>query len=261
MDLTTVLGFVAALAMVLVGGVLEGLHLSSLIGPTAFIIVVGGTVGATIMSHTRDDLKHLAVAAKQTVFAPKFDFKGTITYLVEMAEKARRTGLLSLQPDIPNAPHPILVSGLTMAVDGGDPAEIREVLESVSKLKAEEMHHAAAVCDTAGGYCPTLGVMGTVMGLIHVMGSLDKPETLGPAIAVAFLATLYGVGFANMIFIPMATKIKLNAHKQAQFETMMIEGVVGLQTGQNPRFLREKLEIYDRSHAAAPKASAEGAKK
>lgn len=258
MDLSTVLGFVAAMAMVLVGAIFEGLHLSSLVGPTAFLIVVGGTLGATVMSHTRKDLKHLVGALRMTVFPLKLDHVGTINYLTTMADQARKDGLLSLQKEIAQAPHPVLKVGLTMAVDGGDPQEIREVLQSMVKMHEEELVHAAAVCDTAGGYCPTLGIMGTVMGLVHVMGNLSEPDTLGPAIAVAFLATLYGVAFANLLFLPLGSKIKLIAQQQSHYEKVMIEGVVGLQTGQNPRNLRERLLILVGS--AASQTTEKGAK-
>lgn len=258
MDLATIIGFVGALAAVLVGGVLEGLHMSSLIGPTAFMIVVGGTLGATLMSHTKEDLKHLGGALKRTIFPQKLDYEGSIEYLFGLAEKARRSGLLALQEDITKAPHPIVQTGMTMAVDGGDLDVVRDVLSSMVKMREEELHHAAAVCDTAGGYCPTLGIMGTVLGLIHVMGNLDQPDTLGPAIAVAFLATLYGVAFANILFLPLGSKIKLLAQQEAQYGQMLIEGVLGIQTGQNPRALKERLAIYMGSHATKAKQEPKG---
>lgn len=244
MDLATILGFVVALGLVLVGAALEGLHMSSLFGPTALMIVIGGSVGATVMSHTKEDLIHLGGAVKRTIFPIKLDYEGTITYLVGLAEKARRGGLLSLQEDIATAPHPVMKTGLTMTVDGGDPDGVREVLNSMVKLHEEELHHAAAVCDTAGGYSPTLGIMGTVMGLIHVMGNLSEPDTLGPAIAVAFLATFYGVAFANILFLPLGSKIKLLAQQESQYGQLMTEGIIGIQTGTNPRYLEERLRVF-----------------
>lgn len=243
MDLATIIGFAAAIGLVLVGATLEGLHIGALFGPTALIIVVGGTIGATVMSHTKEDLKQLGGALKKTVAPAKLDFAGSVEFLVDMAEKARKGGVLSLQADIADAPHPILQTGLTMAVDGADPDDIMDVLESMIKVQEEKLHHAAAVCDTAGGYCPTLGIMGTVMGLIHVMGNLAEPDTLGPAIAVAFLATFYGVAFANLLFLPWGTKIKLLAGEEKRFGQMLAEGVLGLQTGVTPRNLRERLSI------------------
>lgn len=259
MDLVTVIGFVAAMAFVLVGALLEGLHLSALFGPTALLIVVGGTLGATVMSHTKEDLKHLGGALKQTVIPVKLDFNGTIEQIVTLAEKARRSGLLSLQEDVNNASHPLIERGLTMAVDGSDPDDVRQVLSSMTKLKEEELHHAAAVCDTAGGYCPTIGILGTVMGLVHIMGNLSDPDSLGPAIAVAFLATLYGVAFANLLFLPLGSKIKLLAHREKLYSEMITEGIIGLQTNPNPRALRERLSVYLGSHGGHAKG-AEGGK-
>lgn len=254
MDLATILGLVVAVAFVLVGAVMEGLHLSALWGTTAFMIVMGGTVGATIMSHSMGDLKHLAAALKDTVKPPKLDFPGTVEYLSTIAEKARKNGILSLQEDVAKAPHPIIIRGLTMAVDGSDVEAVKEVLQSMLKIKEQELHHAAAVCDTAGGYCPTIGILGTVMGMVHIMGNLSDPDSLGPAIAVAFLATLYGVAFANMLFLPLGSKIKVVAAQEAHFGEMIIQGVIGLQSGENPRNLRERLTVYLGSHVKHGKA-------
>ncbi|HYF76246.1 MAG TPA: flagellar motor protein [Symbiobacteriaceae bacterium] len=260
MDIATIIGLVGALAAVLVGALLEGLHMSSLIGPTAFMIVVGGTVGATVMSHTMSDLKHLGGALKRTIKPQKLDYAGSINHLTNLAEKARRGGILALQEDVATAPHPILQTGLTMVVDGGDPDVVKEVLSSMVKMNEDELHHAAAVCDTAGGYCPTLGIMGTVLGLIHIMGNLDQPDTLGPAIAVAFLATFYGLAFANMMFLPLGSKIKLAAHQETLFGQMLIDGILGIQTGQNPRALKERLSVYMGSHGSKPKKESKGEK-
>ncbi|MDF2627641.1 MAG: motA [Symbiobacteriaceae bacterium] len=249
MDFATLGGLAIALACVLLGAILEGLHLDSLVGPTAFMIVVGGTIGATVMSHTMQDLKHLGGAMKRTVKPLRLDYAGSIEYLASLAEKARRGGILALQEDVAKAPHPVLKTGLTMVVDGGDPDVVKDVLSAMVKMNEDDLHHAAAVCDTAGGYCPTLGIMGTVLGLIHIMGNLDKPDTLGPAIAVAFLATFYGLAFANMCFLPLGSKIKLAAHQETLYGQMLIDGILGIQTGQNPRALSERLTaVYSASH-------------
>lgn len=258
MDLATILGFVFAMAMVLVGAVLEGLHLSALFGPTALMIVVGGTIGATVMSHSTNDLKHLAVALKRTVKPVKLDYKGTIEYLENLATKARKSGLLALQEDVATAPHPLIARGLTMAVDGSDPDNVKEVLSAMIKIQGEELHQGAAVCDTAGGYCPTVGILGTVMGLVHIMGNLSDPDSLGPAIAVAFLATLYGVLFANVLFLPLGSKIKVIVHEESQFGEMVTQGIVGIQSGVSPRNLTERLTVYMGSHGTAkPKGGKE----
>lgn len=244
MDLATIGGLLVAIAMIAVGAALEHVKLGSLLGPSAFLIVIGGSVGATILSHSMGELKAIPRALKLAFVPPKFDYAGTIDQLVGLAEKARRNGLLSLQEDAEGASNPLIQRGLTMAVDGSDPEAVMDVMEAISEKEAGFLLSAGAVCDTAGGYSPTLGILGTVMGLVQIMGNLSEPDTLGPAIAVAFLATLYGVGFANILFLPMGAKIKAVVKQQNQYNEMVIVGINSIQAGENPRSLREKLSIY-----------------
>lgn len=260
MDIVTIAGLVMGFGFVLVGAIMEGLHLDALFGPTALLIVLGGTIGATVMSHTKKDFVHLIPATKATILPPKIDFEGTTDYLVGIAERARKNGILSLQDEVAKTPHPMIQRGLTMAVDGSDPDAVKEVLQSMIKVKETELHHAAAVMDTAGGYCPTIGILGTVMGLVHIMGNLSDPDSLGPAIAVAFLATLYGVGFANLIFLPLGSKIKLLAHQEVAFGELIIAGIIGLQSGENPRNLKERLDVLLGSHVKPGSREAKKAK-
>lgn len=255
MDLATIGGFLFAMIMIVVGAVLEHVQLHSMIGPSAFLIVIGGSIGATILSHTMEDLKMLGPATKMVLMPPKLDYQGMIDYLVSLADKARRNGLLSLQEDADQAKHPLVKRGLTMAVDGSDPEHVLEALESMAQMKQEEKTHASMVWDTLGGYSPTVGILGTVMGLVTIMGNLSEPDTLGPMIAVAFLATLYGVAFANLLFLPLGAKIKGAIKQEAKFDEMLIQGIIGLQSGENPRNLREKLLIYA-PHGSAKKARA-----
>ncbi len=244
MDLATIGGFLLAMMMIALGAFLEHVTLTSMIGPSAFLIVVGGSVGATILSHTVESLKRVPAGLRLAFAPPRYDYAGMIDLLVSLAEKARRKGLLSLQEEAEEAEHPLVRRGLTMTVDGADPEVVHEVLESIADLQAEEMEEAAAVFETAGGYAPTIGILGTVMGLITVMRNLSEPDTLGPAIAVAFLATLYGVGFANLVFLPLGAKIKGAIKQQARFNEMIITGLIALQSGVTPLNLREKLSIY-----------------
>ncbi|MFZ5826811.1 MAG: flagellar motor protein [Bacillota bacterium] len=256
MDFATVGGFIFAMVMIVLGAYFEHVTLKSMIGPSAFMIVIGGTAGATILSHAIEELKTVGAATKMTLFPPKRDYHGMVDLLVGLAEKARRNGLLSLQEDAESASNPLVKRGLTMAVDGSDPEAVIEVMEALSEQQANESLHAAAVWDTAGGYSPTLGIMGTVMGLVTVMGNLSEPDTLGPAIAVAFLATLYGVAFANVLFLPLGAKIKALVKQQNHFNEMVILGISGIQSGENPRNLREKLSIYLPHTASKGKAKA-----
>lgn len=253
MDFATIGGLLVALTMIVLGAFLEHVKLNSMLGVSAFMIVVGGTIGASMLSHTMEDLKRLPEALKLALVPPKRDWLGSIDYIVGLADKARRSGLLSLQEDADKATNPLVQRGLIMAVDGSDPDIVAETLESMNDLSAAEVLHAAAFLDTAGGYAPTLGIMGTVMGLVTVMGNLAEPDTLGPAIAVAFLATLYGVGFANLVFLPLGAKIKAVVQQQTAFNDMLIQGVIGVQSGANPRNLREKLVIVAGSRAKGAK--------
>lgn len=244
MDFATIGGFLFAMVMILLGAYFEHVTLDSMLGPSAFLIVVGGSMGATIFSHTMSELRRLPSVTKMALVPPTLDFNGTIEYLVKLSEKARRNGLLSLQEDADQATHPLIRRGLTMAVDGQDPEQVLEVLESMIETELEAKNATSAVWDTAGGYSPTIGILGTVMGLVTVMGDLSEPEKLGPAIAVAFLATLYGVGFANLVFLPLGTKIKGVIKQEAKYGELIVQGITALQSGENPRSLREKLSIY-----------------
>lgn len=244
MDLATIGGFIFTIIAVAAGAALEHVKFGSLLGPSAFLIVIGGSIGATIISHTMEELKSLPKGLKLTISPPRRDYSGMVDLLVGLAEKARRNGLLSLQEDADQAANPLVKRGLTMAVDGADPEAVLEVMQAISEQQANDVQRGATVLETAGGYSPTLGIMGTVMGLITIMGQLSEPDTLGPAIAVAFLATLYGIAFANLIFLPMGSKIKAIVKQQNHFNEMIIVGIEGIQAGENPRNLREKLSIY-----------------
>lgn len=257
MDLATVVGFVLGIGLMAVGAVLEHVKFGSLLGISAFLIVIGGSIGATMMSHTMDDLRNFGAATKLAFMKPKLDYKGMIDVLADLAEKARRGGLLSLQADAESAVNPFVKRGLSMAVDGADPEKIADVLRTMNEHEGHGLLHASMIWDTAGGYSPTLGILGTVMGLVTIMGNLSDPDSLGPAIAVAFLATLYGVFFANLVFLPLGAKIKLVINQKKQFNEMIIVGLIGLQSGENPRNLRDKLEVYA-GHAAHAKGAKGG---
>jgi len=244
LDLATIGGLLFAIIAIAVGAYLEHVTLDSLLGISAFLIVVGGSIGATIVSSAVEDLKQVPRVLKMAFSPPKRDYQGMIDLLVGLAEKARRNGLLSLQEDAEQAENPVVQRGLTMAVDGADPEQVVAVMRAMSEQQANEILRGAAVFETAGGYAPTLGIMGTVMGLITIMGRLSEPDTLGPAIAVAFLATLYGLGSANLFFLPMGYKIKAIAKQLTHFNELIIVGIEGIQAGENPRNLREKLSIY-----------------
>lgn len=245
MDLTSIIGLVLGIAAVVGGQVLEGGSISAIIQPTAFIIVMGGTTGAVMLAFPGKDLKGAMASIKDIFFGgSKTDPKTLLEELVNMALKARKEGILALQADIKNMEDPFMRKGFELMTDGTDPNLLRDLLETEMFLAEEEAGRATKVWESAGGFTPTVGILGAVLGLIHVMENLSDPSKLGSGIAVAFVATVYGVGFANLVFIPMGTKIKFK-HKQAEIaHTMMLEGIMAIQAGESPNFIREKLSIY-----------------
>jgi len=259
LDLATIGGLLFAIFAIGIGAYLEDVTLGSLLGKSAALIVIGGSIGATIISHSTEDLKEVPRGLKMAFSPPKRDYQGMIDFLVGLAEKARRNGLLSLQEDADQAADPVVKRGLTMAVDGADPEQVVQVMEALSEQQANQINRGAAVFETAGGYAPTLGIMGTVMALVTIMGNLSDVDNLGPSIAVAFLATLYGLGSANLLFLPMGSKIKSIAKQQVHFNEMIIVGIEGIQAGENPRNLREKLSIYLPSSGGGRTRSTAGA--
>lgn len=252
MDLTTLVGLVLGISMILIGQVLEGGHISSILQPTAALIVLGGTFGATVLSFPGRSLKLAARGLKRAFRPPKHDVSGIIQTLIDMATKARREGLVSLEKEVEALSNPFLRRALQFAIDGVSAAGIRQALELEMDAHAEEEEKPAKVLESAGGYAPTIGILGAVLGLIHVMENLSDPSKLGAGIAVAFVATVYGVGVANLVLLPLASKIKERAHERAAVMTLIVEGVAALADGDNPRSIGEKLRgMHLDTHVAA----------
>lgn len=251
MDLTSVIGVVLGIAAVLVGQVLEGGSVMALVQPTAFLIVMGGTAGAVTLAFTGKDLK-LAMGSLGMLFGPsKVDMKSTMKRLIDLALKARKEGILALQGDIASIEDPFMRKGLELMCDGTDPKLLRELMETELHFFEEDIGTIAKVWESAGGFTPTVGILGAVLGLIHVMENLSDPSKLGSGIAVAFVATVYGVGFANLLLIPLGTKAKFKAKGEILMRTMVIEGIMSIQAGESPNFIQEKLRVF------APEVAAE----
>lgn len=245
MDLTTLIGLIVGFGALIGGFLWDGGHLIALWVPSAILIVVGGTIGAIIVSFPGNMLKTVptafGIAFKQT----KRDPGSTIEEIVEMASIARREGVLALEQRSQEHPNPFLKDGLLMVVDGTDPELTRQILELEMDAVEHKMESMAKIFETAGGYAPTMGIIGTVMGLIHVLGGLgDDPAALAPAIAVAFCATLYGVLTANVIYLPIASKIKIRGKEQIAEMELMLEGILALQAGENPQLIKKKLNSF-----------------
>ncbi|MFN8008421.1 MAG: flagellar motor protein [Terriglobia bacterium] len=244
MDIASLIGLILGLGAVIGGAALEGLHLGSITQPTAAIIVFGGTIGAVALGFP---LKSLIAAGKgglRVIFEPKVKNSQIVEEIIQYAHKARKDGLISLESLIPNASDEFLQKAMSLAVDGTDPKVLRETMEIELNHIDEEGEIDAKIFEAAGGYAPTIGIIGAVLGLIHVMENLSDPSKLGSGIAVAFVATVYGVSSANLIYLPFATKLKIR-HKQFMVaREMMLEGIIAILEGVNPRIIEEKLKGY-----------------
>lgn len=245
MDLATIIGLVLGFGAVIGGQVLEGGHISAILQPTAALIVLGGTFGATCVSYPVKDLIKALKDAKKVLLPGKQDMEQVIKDLASYSEMARRNGLLALQPLInESSGDPFKTKALQLVVDGTDPQQFKDFMEI--ELASFESHEKASaeVFEAAGGYAPTIGIIGAVLGLIHVMENLSDPSKLGAGIAVAFVATIYGLVTANLVCLPAATKLKKNLKQQVLVKTLIIEGLLDIQSGMNPRLIIMKLQGF-----------------
>ena len=244
MDILTLTGILLALFAILGGNVLEGGHISSLIQLTAFVIVAGGTLGAVMVQTPIRTFVRAMKISIWVIFPVKLQPEEAAEKIVNWSNIARREGLLGLEAIAEEEPDEFARKGLQLLVDGSEPEVIRSILEVEIDSKEHQDTQAAKVFDGLGGYSPTIGIIGAVMGLIHVMNNLADPSKLGGGIATAFVATIYGVGFANLFFLPMANKLKSQVHAQSQFREMIVEGVISIAEGENPRNIETKLQGY-----------------
>ena len=229
----------------LVGGfLLEGGHASALLAPSAALIVFGGTIGATAVAFSTNEVLSMPKLFKTALTKKLPDFTETIDLIVDLSEKARREGLLYLDNQLDTLEDPFLRKAMQLVVDGTDPEMVRSILETEVYAAYERHQVGVHIFEGAGGYAPTMGIIGTVMGLVHVLGSLQDPDSLGPAIAMAFIATLYGVGSANVFWLPIGGKLKNLSKKELLLREMMIEGILALQAGYNPSIIRERLNAF-----------------
>ena len=244
MDLLTLIGIVVALGAVLGGNILEGGHTGSLIQLTAFVIVMGGTLGAVMVQSQMPIFLRALGMLVWAFFPPKLEPEQAIEKIVNWSNIARKEGLLGLEALSEDEKDVFARKGLQLLVDGSEPETIRSILEVEVLTKEHTDNQAAKVYEAFGGYSPTIGILGAVMGLIHVMNNLADPSKLGGGIATAFVATIYGVGLANLLFLPLANKFKAIVHKQTQFRDMVVEGVIAIAEGENPRNIEIKLQGY-----------------
>ncbi len=243
-DLATILGLVLALAGILGGQALEGGKVGSIIQSTAALIVLGGTFGACLVQFPLLVAANSFKAVFQVFMEPKVDNKLVIQEIIRLANKARKEGVISLESDTDKIEDPFLKKALTMAMDGVEPKVLRDTMDlEISNLE-EEGEQPIKFWQAAGGYSPTIGILGAVLGLIHVMENLTDPSKLGGGIAVAFVATVYGVGLANLVYLPMAGKLKLRTQSHLVTKEIMLVGVISILEGENPRLIDDKLKSY-----------------
>lgn len=241
MDILTLIGLALGFGAILGGQVLEGGSMHSIMQVTAGLIVVGGTLGAVLVNYPMSTFLLSLKNAKLAIVSSADDPHQTIRLISDLAAAARKDGLLALEQSLKKVHDPFLRKGLQLVVDGTEPKLTREILE-IEIGHTEEYNLASAkVFESAGGYAPTIGILGAVLGLIHVMENLADPEKLGAGIAVAFVATVYGVGTANLIYLPVAGKMKLKIREQVIMQEMIVEGLISLSEGENPRRIEEKL--------------------
>ncbi|MFK8047080.1 MAG: flagellar motor protein [Halioglobus sp.] len=243
-DFLSFVGVTLSLLVVVGGNILEGGRTDSLIQATAFLVVFGGTLGATLVQTPKAIFLHGLRRFRWVFLPPKIERKVILKRIDGWSKIARKDGLLGLQKIADKERDKFVKKGLMLLVDGHEPEEIRKTLEiEIDSNSAKEMN-GARVYEAMGGYSPTIGIIGAVMGLIHVMNNLSDPASLGPGIAVAFVATIYGVGFANFFFLPMASKLKTIVNDMAQYQEMILDGLVAIAEGENPRTIAGMLEGY-----------------
>lgn len=253
-DLATIGGILLALGGIIGGLLLEGGKLKDISQLTAAMIVIGGTLGAVMVSTPIGVLKGAAVRMLHVILDKTQPPDAAIEELIAYATKARKNGLVSLENEVLEIKDPFLRKALTLAVDGTDLQEIRSMMQLEMDITSSRAQEEARVFESAGGYSPTIGIIGAVLGLIQVMKNLANIEEVGHGIAVAFVATVYGVAMANIVLLPAATKIKSRIDRDTELKELKLEGVIAIVEGLNPKLIRSKLDAYRQAEASKPKA-------
>jgi len=244
MDILSFIGVAIAFAAVLGGNWLEGGHLDTLANGPAMVIVLGGSIGAVLLQTPLQIFMRSMRMLGMVFVPPRHPLESTIAKLVEWSKVARKDGLLGLETAVNNEPDRFVRKGMQLLVDGNEPDEIRHALEVELDSRERFDLQASKVLEAMGGYSPTIGIIGAVMGLIHVMQNLSDPSKLGSGIATAFVATIYGVGLANLFLLPMASKLKAYVLQESHYRELVIEGLVAISEGENPRQIETRLQGF-----------------
>lgn len=258
MDIASLIGIFGGVLAIFTGLVLEGGGIKDVIGVSAAIIVVGGTMGAVVLQFAPKTLVSALMGLKTVFFGNKIDPAATIRQIVDFARRARREGILALEKEIPNVQDPFFAKALSMAVDGLEPKVLYETMETEMGTIEEEWEAKAKVWEAYGGFAPTVGIIGAVLGLIQVMKNLSNIEKVGEGIAVAFIATVYGVGTANLIALPVAGKLKAAGAQIIRMKEMTLKGVLLIQEGINHTIIEEELKGFLDEKTRAKYVSASG---
>jgi chemotaxis protein MotA len=244
MDMNSVGGILLAFVAIIGGQILEGGHIGSLLQVAAFLIVMGGTVGAVLLQSPVKIFINGIKMSRWVFFPPDYSPQTLIKQIINWSHISRKDGLLALESHLSVIKDPLTKKGLQLLVDGSTPDKLREVLEIDILALETHQRQSARIWEAAGGYAPTIGILGAVLGLIHVMENLSDPNLLGNGIAVAFVATIYGVGLANLVFLPVANKLKSIINEHAVLQEILVDGFVAIANGENPRLIENRLEGY-----------------
>ena len=244
MKASSAIGVIIGCLGIAMGATMEGSNIMAVLNPSAMLIVLVGTFGATMTGTSFGAVKNIPTLFKKAFSSEPPDLNGRVTELVRYAEQARRDGLLALDEQLANVEDPYTKKGLQLVVDGTDPELVADVLEAENDAMRKRHGANTQPFEKAGGYAPTMGIIGTVFGLVHVLGNLSQPETLGPSISAAFIATLLGVATANVIYLPISARLKQISQAELHLRGLIVEGILSIQAGDNPRVVQEKLITF-----------------
>jgi chemotaxis protein MotA len=244
MKAATGIGIAVAAVGILMSAMMDGTSPAAFMNIPALLIIIAGTGGATMASVGMEGMKKIPALYKLVISAEPEEVQGRVALLVSLAEQARREGLLALDSQIAEIEDEFTRKGLQLVVDGTDPELVRDILEAETDAMAARHHAGVLPFEKAGGFAPTIGIIGTVMGLVHVLQNLSAPATLGPSISSAFIATLMGVASANVIYLPVANRLKAMSAAEVELRTLTVEGILSVQAGDNPRVVADKLTSF-----------------
>jgi chemotaxis protein MotA len=244
MDILSLLGIIIGFGAIIGGQYLDGGHIDSILNAVALFIVLGGTLGAVMLQTPLSTFLRALKMLSWVFFPPQHSPKELLEKILEWNQVARREGLFKLESLADLEEDPFIQKGLQLISDGGTPEMIREILENDLYIDESKDIQSAKVYEAMGGYSPTIGIIGAVLGLIHVMRNLAEPSSLGSGIAVAFVATIYGVGLANLLFLPIASKLRSTIERRSSYYIMLIEGIIKVADGENPHIIESHLQVY-----------------